>query len=404
MYSHYFSRLFVRLILFLLLQNLAMVARSVEVRPIFKKSVLFKEQTDGYTLYRIPGIVVTRENTILAYCEGRKFRNADRGEIEILMRRSTDRGKTFSPPFQVAHLGPRLPRNPVLPPGKEGKDMGGPDEQTVNNPVAIATHSGRIHLVYCVEYMRCFIIHSDDDGKTWSSPREITKALDTCRSVIDWQAIATGPGHGIELTSKRLVVPIWLADYRPTRTTKGVATTLVSDDGGTTWSTEEISMIGGGEANVVELSDGSVMLTTRNGDPRQRRLVSFSDDGGTGWSSPDIIKEIKEPGCMAGVTSLRSHTGEDAAILFSNVQVTKRKHSARKNLTIHVSHDDGMSWSTSKTIEPGPSAYSDLAVLDDGTILCFYESGIAQPKIKRNRDWAYANLTLARFNLAWIKE
>ena len=145
-----------------------MVARAVEVRPIFNKSVLFEEQTDGYTLYRIPGIVVTRENTILAYCEGRKFRNADRGEIEILMRRSTDGGETFSPPFQVAHLGPRLPRSPVLPPGKEGKDMGDPNEQTVNNPVAIATRSGRIHLVYCIEYMRCFIIHSDDDGKTVS--------------------------------------------------------------------------------------------------------------------------------------------------------------------------------------------------------------------------------------------
>ncbi|MCP4194460.1 MAG: exo-alpha-sialidase, partial [Planctomycetaceae bacterium] len=213
--------------------------------------------------------------------EGRKFRNADRGEIEILMRRSTDGGETFSPPFQVAHLGPRLPRNPVLPPGKEGKDMGGPDEQTVHNPVAIATRSGRIHLVYCVEYMRCFIIHSDDDGKTWSPPREITKALNTCRTAIDWQAIATGPGHGIELASKRLIVPVWLADYRPTSTTKGVATTIVSDDGGTTWSTEEISIIGGNEANVVELSNGSVMLTARNGDPRQRRLVSFSDDGGT---------------------------------------------------------------------------------------------------------------------------
>ena len=107
---------------------------------------------------------------------------------------------------------------------------------------------------------------------------------------------------------------------------------------------------------------------------------------------------------MAGVTRLQSLAGEAAAILFSNVQVTKRKHSARKNLTIHISNDDGMSWPTSRTIEPGPSAYSDLAVLDNGTILCFYESGVSQPKIKRNRDWAYANLTLARFNLAWVKE
>ena len=162
MHFHDFSQAFVRFAFFLLLHHSAMLVQAVEVHPIFKTSVLFEEQTDGYTLYRIPGIVVTPKNTILAYCEARKFRNADRGEIEILMRRSTDGGETFSPPFQVAHLGPRLPRNPVLPPGKEGKDMGGPDEQTVNNPVAIATRSGRIHLLYCVEYMRCFIIHSDN--------------------------------------------------------------------------------------------------------------------------------------------------------------------------------------------------------------------------------------------------
>ena len=109
-------------------------------------------------------------------------------------------------------------------------------------------------------------------------------------------------------------------------------------------------------------------------------------------------------GQVGSVTRLKSLAGEAAVILFSNVQVTKRKHSARKNLTIHISNDDGMSWPTSRTIEPGPSAYSDLAVLDNGTILCFYESGVAQPKIQRNRDWAYANLTLARFNLAWVKE
>ena len=86
-----------------------------------------------------------------------------------------------------------------------------------------------------------------------------------------------------------------------------------------------------------------------------------------------------------------------------NAQTTKRKHLARRNLTIHLSRDDGITWPIQRTIEAGPSAYSDLAVLPDGTILCFYESGVAKPKIKRTRDWAYANLSLARFNLAWVK-
>ena len=380
---------------------LGVAAQATE--PFFEKSVLFEEQTDGFTLYRIPGIVVTAKGVVLAYCEARKLSVADRGEIEIHLRRSTDAGKTFSPPVQVAHLGPRLPKNSVLPPGKKAKDMGGPSEQTVNNPFAIATRSGRVHLIYCVEYMRCFSIHSDDDGQTWSSPIEITLPLDSFRKHVDWQAIATGPGHGIELSSGRLVVPVWMSDYRlPSRTGKAAAT-IFSDDGGTTWYTGELAIPTGGEANVVERSDGSVMLTARNGNSRNRRLVTFSSNGFSDWSEPRIAAELKEPGCMAGVT--RHSVNQDAPykLLFSNAQTTKRKHSARRNLTIHLSRDDGITWPIQRTIESGSSAYSDLAVLSDGTILCFYESGVAEPRIKRTRDWAYANLTVARFNLAWVK-
>lgn len=380
-----------------------LVGAAQATEPFFEKSVLFEEQTDGFVLYRIPGIVVTTKGTVLAYCEARKLSVADRGEIEVHLRRSTDGGKTFANPVQVAHLGPRQPRNPVLPPGKKAKDMGGPNEQTVNNPIAIATRSGRVHLIYCVEYMRCFAIHSDDDGQTWSSPIEITSALNSFREHIDWQAIATGPGHGIELSKGRLVVPVWMSDYRSRGKIGKAAATIYSDDGGKTWSAGELAIRRGGEANVVERFDGSVMLTARNGDPRNRRLVAFSSDGFSDWSAPRIADELKEPGCMAGLTKHSVNQDAPYKLLFSNAQTTKRKHSARRNLTIHLSRDDGITWPIQRTIEAGPSAYSDLAVLPDGTILCFYESGVAEPKIKRTRGWAYANLSLARFNLAWLK-
>ena len=172
--------------------------------------------------------------------------------------------------------------------------MGGPDEQTVNNPVAIATRSGRVHLIYCVEYMRCFSIHSDDDGQTWSSPIEITSAPNSFREHIDWQAIATGPGHGIELSNGRLIVPVWMSDYRLRGRTGKAAATIYSDDGGTTWHSGNLAIATGGEANVVERSDGSVMLTARNGDSRNRRLVAFSSNGFGDWSAPRIADELKE--------------------------------------------------------------------------------------------------------------
>jgi len=392
-----------RLLWAALLWTVAVAADGAE--PHLEKTVLFAERTDGFTLYRIPGIVVTAKGTVLVYCEARKFSDADRGEIEIHIRRSTDGSRTFSEPTQVAHLGPRLPRNPNMPDKKQGKDLGGPEEQTVNNPVAIATREGQVHLIYCVEYMRVFHIRSDDDGLSWSEPVEITAAFHAFRRQLDWQAVATGPGHAVELASGRLCVPFWMATYdRKAPLRKGVGT-IFSDDGGNRWQSGDIAVIDAGEPNIAPLADGAVLLTARNGHRQSRRLVTRSKNGATGWSQPTFADELYEPGCMAGVIA---HPGTSVVpgplLLFSNPHTTERAHSARRDVTIHLSRDDGKSWPVSKTLQHGPSAYSDLAVLPNGLVLCFYESGTDAPIKKRSRDWAYANLTLARFNLEWILE
>lgn len=371
--------------------------------PLLEKTVLFTERSDGFTLYRIPGIVVTAKGSVLAYCEARKFSDADRGEIEIHLRHSADGGRTFSVAKQVAHLGPRLPRNPHMSSKKEQKDMGGPDEQTVNNPVAIATRGGTVHLIYCVEYMRCFHLRSDDDGVTWSTPVEITVAFDGFRKDLDWQAIATGPGHAIEMKNGRLCVPFWMATYEKKAPLRKAVGTIFSDDGGKTWQRGDIAVPDAGEPNIASLSDGGVIISARNSDERSRRLITRSPDGATRWTKPAFADELLEPGCMAGIAS---HPGSaavpGAVLLFSNPHTTEREHSSRRDVSIKLSRDDGRTWPVSKTLQPGPSAYSDLAVLPDGTVLCFYESGTDKPAIKSKRDWAYANLTLARFNLEWV--
>ncbi len=371
--------------------------------PFLEKTVLFEENTDGFKLYRIPGIIVTAKGTVLAYCEARKFSEADRGEIEIHLRRSTDGGKSWSPAKQVAHLGSRLPRNPHMTSKKEKKDMGGPNEQTVNNPVAIADRSGAVHLIYCVEYMRCFQLRSDDDGRTWSAPIEITPAFEAFRKDLDWQVIATGPGHAIQLKNDRLVVPFWMATYESKAPLSNAVGIIQSDDHGRTWQRGDIVIPDAGEPNIAELADGRVLVTARNNDNRNRRILSFSADGATVWSKPEFADELLEPGCMAGLVA---HPGTDAVpgplLLFSNPCTTERSHEARKNLTLTLSRDGGKTWPLGKLLQAGPSAYSDLAVLPDGTVLCFYESGSDTPSIKRKRDWAYASLTLARFNLEWL--
>lgn len=367
--------------------------------PGVKKIDLFQQGDHDIVSYRIPGIVVTALGTVLAYCEARVHSGADLGEIEIHMRRSTDGGITFSEPVQIAHMGPRLPRNTVLPPSKEGGYYGEPNEQTVNNPMAIAAANGAVHFIYCVEYYRAFYMRSDDDGLTWSAPVEITHVFDEFRVDCDWQYLATGPGHGIELSNGRLVVPVRIDDFRPSAV-RGFISTIYSDDSGATWQGGEIALRPASEAMITERADGSVLLTARN--PTKRKANTTSPDGATGWTPVQYPEELLEPGCMA---SLATHPGTvdfpEPFIIFSNPHTTERRNRDRRDVSLKVSRDGGQTWPIHRVIEHGPSAYSDLAVLPDGTILCFYESGHPEFVVE-GRDWPYAVLRLAHIPPDWL--
>ena len=394
----------------------ALLVSARGAAPFIERQNLFEEKTAGFVSYRIPGLVVTARGTVLAYCEARKFTGLDWGEIEVHLRRSTDGGRTFDAPRQIAHLGPRLPRNPVIYEHESKKTVGGPTEQTVDNPVAIAARDGTVHFLYCVEYMRCFHRRSTDDGITWSPPVEITAAFEPFRAEWPWRVIATGPGHGIQLRSGRLVVPVWLATSQGGAHGFGVASVIYSDDGGATWHRGDIAVPndkvtpGTSECIVSELGDGRVMLVARTHAKPNRKVVTFSRDGATGWTKPAFADSLLEPVCMAGLVNLPGPDGAPSSrILFSNpdtLDLAARpakpgERRDRKNLSVKLSGDNGRTWPVSRVLEPGPSAYSDLAVLPDGTVLCFYESGRG-PQAPGTRLWPYTFLTLARFNLDWL--
>lgn len=364
--------------------------------PMLEKIDLFEGKVGGFALYRIPGIVVTPKGTALAYCEARKDSGSDWGEIEVHLRRSTDGGKTWSDPRHVAHLGERMEGNPH-------KKVGGEHEQTVNNPVAIVdAKTGAVHFLYCLNYARCFYMRSDDDGETFTKPVEITASFEGFRSKCNWKVLATGPGHGIQIKSGRLVVPIWLAYGKEGDHGPSMAGTIYSDDHGKTWKAGDIAAPNEGELKnpnetcAVELSDGRVMLNSRSVSQASRRLITTSADGATGWSKPQFDAALWEPICMAGITGM---PGQPGTIVFSNPHSLKLDADGkevpggrgdRRNLTIKLSRDDGKTWIASKSLESGSSAYSDLAVLPDGTVLCFYERG--------------NKITLARFNLEWLTQ
>src|SRR3954465_5406113 len=101
--------------------------------PAMEKQDLFAADTLGYKVYHIPGIVVTARGTVLAWCEARK-KGGDWDSIDVLMRRSSDAGKTFSEPVKISEAPAHVTKNPFSL-GVKGVD---PADVTCNNPVFIA--------------------------------------------------------------------------------------------------------------------------------------------------------------------------------------------------------------------------------------------------------------------------
>ena len=381
--------------------------------PFIEKIDLFVAgDHPAYSLYHIPGVVVTAKGTVLTWCEARKRAAgvSDWDDIRILLRRSTDDGKTWSAAKSIADVPGPKEKNPFA---LKMKNVD-PNDVTYNNPVLIADRNGTVHMLFCLEYMRVFYQRSSDDGMTFSRPTEITAAFEAFKKHYDWKVLATGPNHSIQLKNGRLIVPVWLSTgaggnaHRPS-----VTATLYSDDQGKNWQAGDIAVpcteewINPNETVAIELKDGRVMLNVRSESKAHRRLITTSPDGATQWSTPKFDEALLEPICMAGIVRY-NHEGE-SAILFSNphnLDVAKGKPEpgksrARRNVSVKLSRDEGQTWPINKCIEEGPSMYSDLAVTPSGTLLCFYgrsgdNKGVAA--------FAGGRLTLARFNREWLEQ
>jgi len=314
------------------------------------KTELFRAGEGGYAIYRIPGVVVSAKGTVLAYCEARKSAS-DWGEIDILLRRSTDGGRTWDAPARVAEMPADAKRNAYAPKKGPVSDVA----ITLNNPVAIADRDGAVHLLYCVEYAHCFYRRSDDDGVTFSPPVEITAAFEPFRAAHDWKVLATGPGHGIQLRSGRLLVPVWLSLGSGNGHGESRVATIYSDDAGKTWRAGEVLPTTEGldspnETIAAELSDGRVMLNIRHvGKQPMFRGVTTGPSGIGDWAPVRFDRALPEPICMASLVSLGGRR-----LLFSNPHNATTRD--QKNLTIKLSEDDGETWTAARTMEPGPSA------------------------------------------------
>jgi sialidase-1 len=376
-----------------------------------EKIDVWKAGEQDYKVFRIPGVVVTSRGTLIAYAEARKSDRGDWNTIDIVMRRSTDGGRTWSPSRRIAEVEGQKKKNPVA----LAQKLATPGDVTYNNPVAIPDLDGIVHFVFCLEYMRTFYMRSDDDGQSWSQAVEITSTFDGFRKEYDWKVVATGPGHGIRLRNGRLVIPVWLSTgtgghaHRPS-----VTSTIYSDDRGKTWERGEIAIpntvdfIHPNETAAVQLADGSVMLNARSESTANRRLITISKDGATGWSTPRFDDALLEPICVGSLVRYSTMLGGDRdRILFSNPYNLERKDGKdtpglprdRRNVSVQLSYDEGKTWPVRKSVDTGWSGYSDLGVAPDGSIVVLYERGVANAE-----QFRVEALTLVRLSLTWLTD
>jgi sialidase-1 len=346
-----------------------------------RQTPIFTSGEGGYHTYRIPALTVTAKGTLLAFCEGRKKSTSDTGDIDLILRRSTDGGKTWSPQRAIWDDGPNTCGNPcpVL------------DPDTGTMWLLLTWNRGddredRIIARTSKDTRRVFVSKSSDDGETWSPPRDITSEAKRP----EWTWYATGPGNGIGLArgakKGRLVVPCDHVEGEK----KGFSHILYSDDRGATWKLGGSAREGTNECAVAELADGRLLLNMRNYDRSQtHRAVCSSPDGGETWTETSHDPALLEPICQASL--VRASWPEGASpgrLLFSNPASRKRER-----MTVRESADEGRTWPAGKVLHAGPAAYSSLAVLPDGTVGCLYEAGEAKP---------YERIVLALFPVAWL--
>lgn len=306
----------------------------------------------GYHTYRIPAIVATKKNTLLAFAEGRRGGAGDAGNIDLLLRRSFDRGKTWQPVQTVADLGDDTIGNPapVV------------DQATGDIILLMTRNGGKIteQMIENGEGIRTvWITRSKDDGATWATPVEIS---DQVRRA-DWTWYATGPGNGIQLRkSGRLVIP---CDHTRLGSKARHSHLIYSDDHGATWKIGAIAEVKTNESAVAELANGELVLNMRSYHGKNRRAVQRSKDGGLTLGPLTLDEALIEPVCQASLIAYRRKS-----LVFSNPASTKRE-----KMTVRRSDDGGKTWVWSKVLHEGPSAYSSLVELRKGDVGVLYERG-----------------------------
>jgi len=340
-------------------------------------------------VFRIPSLLTLPSGVCLAFAEARPHLH-DSGVIDLVMRRSTDHGRNWSPARVIV----------------EGGMIGAARAVTIGNPTAVYDATTQtIFLLLCsnckddAEWMiharegrelrRVWVTSSVDFGKSWAKPKEITSSV----KQPSWTWYATGPGIGVQTSSGRLVIPCnhaedvaeheapYLVDRRRSRM---VAHSIYSDDHGKTWRIGGIAAKHTNECGVALMPSGELVLNARDWSGRFQRVIHSSTDEGKSWRFMRHDATLIEPepqGCQGSTLAAprpakgssgrsgRNSKDESSGILFFCNPSSDR----REMLTVRRSDDGGETWGASLVLEDGPSAYSCMGLTHDGYLGVLYE-------------------------------
>jgi sialidase-1 len=324
----------------------------------YYEQCMFRPGDYGSRNWRIPAICTLPDRTLLMACDRRKYNEADLPEdIDIVSRRSMDNGRTWSEPVTIAQ--------------GTGRKQGFGDAALVvcRNGDVVCVFVGGNGLFASTEAdpIKSYVCRSKDSGKSWSEPEDITAQLwgsqavnSTCRN---YRASFFGSGNGLRLTRGAHAGRIMFAAAMCRNGNNTLDNFVVySDDDGHTWQVSDRAYSGGDEAKLMELVDGRVLISVRQSGARG---YNHSADGGETWGTQGRWECMKTNACNGDMLRVAAtDRGDSLNILLHSVPNSME----RRNVSIFVSYDEGDTWQDPVLLFDGPSVYSSLTRLKNGSI------------------------------------
>ena len=325
---------------------------------VYYEQCLYRPGDYGSTNWRIPAICCLNDGTLLAVCDKRKYNESDLPEdIDIVMRRSTDNGRTWSEPLTIAE--------------GTGRKQGFGDVALVEcengDVVCVFVGGNGLFASSQADPIRSYVCRSSDKGLSWSEPEDITFQLwgdqatrPMCRN---YRASFFGSGNGLRLTRGEHAGRIMFAAAM-VRKNSNVADNFVvySDDNGMTWKVSQRAYEGGDEAKLMELVDGRVLISVRQ---TGARGYNYSSNGGLAWGTQGRWECMKSNACNGDMLRLAAtDRGDSCNILLHSIPNSME----RRDVSIFVSYDEGLTWQDPVLLFDGPSVYSSMTLLKNGSV------------------------------------